>query len=427
MPRRRRRMRLRQRPGIEDRLREAVSILGGSHANLAWRFPLPVAERHSPLAATAAHWDRIHGGAARARLHEYLVRRIRQWRPEVILTEPVDPRGTDPLAQRINQTVLSAVEAAGDPLAETDQALVTGLTPWKVKKVFSSEGPEQSGLLNLTTAQLAPRLGTSLADQATLGRQLLDSRHRWPARTLGFRLLQNQVSGESGRQDFFSGIPMQPGSPTRRELHSPPPTGHAGDQPFDPAAPQRRTTVAPRCDFVAPRSSLAGAGREPDPRSGRAAGAQVLFELAQSLQRAGQLDLAADVYDHLLRRFPDDPLCESAVVWLIQFSSSREARWAFRRTELIRPRPHRHRRRLARWSCRRASFQPVTRWRSSRRFARSVTSGNFQGRGHSSGCSGLRPVDPGPLSTAVCRPGGTVSVAGRPARFTDRRTRATAI
>jgi photosystem II stability/assembly factor-like uncharacterized protein len=319
----------------EDRLREAVSILGGSHANLAWRFPLPVAGRHSPLAATTAHWDRIHGGAARARLHEYLVRRIRQWRPEVILTEPVDPRGTDPLAQLINQTVLSAVEAAADPLAETDQALVTGLTPWKVKKVFSSEGPEQSGLWNLTTAQLAPRLGTSLADQATLGRQLLDSRHRWPARTLGFRLLQNQVSGESGRQDFFSGIPMQPGSATRRELHSPPPTGM---REISRLIQQRRNVEQLlRHAATSPHHGAAWLGqvenliRDLD----AAAGAQVLFELAQSLQRTGQLDLAADVYDHLLRRFPDNPLCEPAVIWLIEFSSSREARWAFRRTELI--------------------------------------------------------------------------------------------
>ncbi len=320
---------------IEERLSEAISALGGSHANLARGFPLPVAGRNSPLASIAAGWEREHGSPAHARLHEYLVRKIRQWRPDVILTEPIRPHGEDELAQLINQTVLSAVEAAADPLAETDQALVTGLTPWTVKKVFSFEGPDQSGTLNLTTAQLAPRLGSSLADQAILGQQLLGSQHRWPAQTLGFRLLQSRLPGELGRQEFFSGIPMPPGSDARRQLHSPPPK----DMRSISRLIQQRRNIEQLMRYAS-ASSQHGASwlgqvenliRDLD----APAGGQVLFESAQSLQRSGQLRLAADMYDYLLQRFPDNPLCEAAAIWLIQFSSSSEARWAFRRLDQV--------------------------------------------------------------------------------------------
>jgi len=319
----------------EDRLREAVSILGGSQASLAWGFPLPLAERNAPLAEIGAAWDRLHGSPAQGRLHEYLVRRIRQWRPDVIVTEPISPRGENELAQLINQAVLAAVEAAANPLAEPDQSLVTGLKPWPVTKVFSFEGPEQTGTQNLTTAELAPRMGQSLADQATLGRQLLDPQHRWPARTLGFRLLLSRLPTEVSRQDFFSGIPMPPGSPARRQLHAPPPK----DMRTISRLIQQRRNIEQLLRYTS-ASSRHGATwlgqiedliRDLDAQ----AGAQVLFELAQSLQRAGQLDLVADVYDYLLRRFPADPLCEAAVIWLVQFSASSEARWAFERPGMV--------------------------------------------------------------------------------------------
>lgn len=319
---------------LEDRLCEAVTTLGGCSAELSWQFPLPVAGDHQPLSEIVAQWERLHGSAEQDRLQEYLVRKIRQWRPEVIITEPTRPRSDDQLAQWINQAVLSAIEAAADPLAETDQALVTGLGPWETKKVFGFEGPDQTGSVNLTTAQLAARLGTSLADHAALGRQLLESQHRWPAQTLGFRLLQSRIPGELSRQDFFSGIPMQPGSATRRPLHSHPPQ----DLRTVSRLIQQRRNIEQLLRYASSSSQhqatwfsqVENLIRDLDASSG----AQVLFELAHSLRNSGELERAADVYDYLLQRFPDDPLCESAAIWLIQYSSSGEAQWAFRSAKL---------------------------------------------------------------------------------------------
>ncbi|MCH5374859.1 MAG: YCF48-related protein, partial [Planctomycetes bacterium] len=318
----------------EDRLREAVSIVGGSYANLAWGFPLPVAGRDVPMSVIVGGWDRVHGSASQSHLHEYLVRKIRQWRPEIIVTDPLRPRGQNDLAQLINQTVLAAVDAAADPLAETDQALVTGLRPWQTKKVFSYEGRDQSATLNLTTSQLAPQLGQSLADQAALGWQLLQSHHEWPAQTLGFRLLLNRLPVELGRQSFFSGISLPQGGEARRQLGAPPPK----DLRAISRLIQQRRNIEHLLRYAS-ESSRRGAAwlgqvedliRGLDPQSS----GRVLFELGQSLEQSGQTDLAAEVYDFLLRRFPEDPLGEAAAIWLILFSASSEAAWAFRPSSL---------------------------------------------------------------------------------------------
>jgi hypothetical protein len=324
-------------------------------------FPLPVGRSNSPLASIAASWERRHGSPAHARLHEYLVRKIRQWRPDVILTEPIRPRGEDELAQLINQTVLSAVEAAADPLAETDQALVTGLTPWTVKKVFSFEGPDQSRCVELDHRPVGTTAGQFLGRPGDLGPTIARFAAPMAGSDTGFRLLQSRLPGELGRQDFFSGIPMQPGSAARRQLHSPPPK----DMRSISRLIQQRRNIEQLMRYAS-ASSQHGATwlgqvenliRDLD----APAGAQVLFESAQSLQRSGNC-IWPPICTTIAAAFPDDPLCEAAAIWLIQFSSSSEARWAFRRLDRSPMCCHPSGRR--RWCCRPGSSPPVTLPRS---------------------------------------------------------------
>ncbi len=146
----------------EQRTHEAVVAVGGSQAETAWQFPLRYLGVKLPAAAIAAGWERGTEARSQDALEAYAVRQIRIWRPEIVVTEPASPRGEDPLGQMVNQAVLDAVEKAGEPSQFVEQIGAAGLAPWKVKKVFGSLGGDVAGNVNLTTSQLASRLGRSL-------------------------------------------------------------------------------------------------------------------------------------------------------------------------------------------------------------------------------------------------------------------------
>ena len=102
-------------------------------AKTAWAFPIRqpgVALSAEQLVAT---WDRIHDGQGIQRLEAYLVREIRCWRPEVIVTHAASPRGDDLLGHTINQMVLRAAEQAADAQRFPEQITQLGLEPWQAQ------------------------------------------------------------------------------------------------------------------------------------------------------------------------------------------------------------------------------------------------------------------------------------------------------
>ena len=314
-----------------QRTHEAIVAVGGSQAETAWQFPLRYAGLQLSPAAIDAEWQRWHGVNAREALQAYVVRQIRIWRPEVVVTEPASPRGDDPVGQLVNQAVLAAVDKAADGIQFAEQVGGAGLAPWKVKKVFSSLGAEAAGSVNLTTSQLAARLGGSLVDQARPGSQLLRTRHQDAPATYGFRLLVNRAPDDVGQRDFFSGTQAASTGECRRDMLKPPP----GDVRSLTRLAQQRRNTQQLLEHLAKSSSAEAAwlsqvenltrGLEP------AAGSEVLFELAQNLLDAGRPDLAATVYDLLVRQDPSHPLCEAALVWLLQYQASGEAQWGLQR------------------------------------------------------------------------------------------------
>ena len=168
-----------------------------------------------------AIWDRVNDGHGVDLMEELIVRKIRQWRPEVIVTEAASPRGDRPLSHVINQIVLSAVRNAADATSHPDHATIAGLEPWAVKKVFCVAGEDDHATVTLTTAQLATRLGRSVAEHAADGYALVRSRYEASPVTVGFRLLQDGLPQSVGRKDIFSGIYLQPGGEARRQASQP--------------------------------------------------------------------------------------------------------------------------------------------------------------------------------------------------------------
>lgn len=315
---------------LDQRTHEAVVAVGGSLAETAWQFPVRYPGLKLPAAALAAGWERAGGARGRDALEAYVVRQIRIWRPEIVVTEPASARDDDPLGQMVNQAVLAAVEKAGDASQFAEQIGAAGLEPWKVKKVYGSLGGDVAGSVNLTVSQLAPRLGGSLLDHARRGWQLLRTEHHQPPQTYGFRLLVHRLAGDAGQRDFFSGTNAPAGGDCRRESFAPPP----GDlRSLSRLALQRRNTqqlLQHLAESTPAEAAWLGQVESLIRVLERSAGSEVLFELAQSLIDAGRADLAAAVYDLLIRHDPASPLCEASLVWLVQYHASGETGWGLK-------------------------------------------------------------------------------------------------
>jgi photosystem II stability/assembly factor-like uncharacterized protein len=314
-----------------ERAHAAVITAGGSASDGSWRFPLPEAGLMSTSEAVLARWNAANDGQAIARLEEHLVRRIRQWRPETIVTEDVSPRGENPLAHLANQVTLAAVDKAADAGAYPDQINRAGLSVWRVKKVLTLLSPEKQGTINITPSQWAPRLGRSVAEQAELGRGQLVRDCVASPRNVGLSLLIDRLPQDSGKRNVMSGIALQAGGEARRLLCDPP----VGNLETLSQIAQKRHNVEQLLDRMSSDATVGAGwlGQAADLTKGlssRTAG-EILWQLARKYQQTGKTREAADAMNLLVEKHPQHPLADAAALWLVQYYSSSEVAWRERK------------------------------------------------------------------------------------------------
>ena len=313
------------------RTQAAVLAAGSSFADAAWQFPLQEPGLPQSTESILTNWNALHSGHAIERMEEHLVRRIRQWQPDVIVTEDVSPRGDNPLAHLTNQVTLAAVQKAADLMAYSDQVTLAGLAPWKVKKVLTLLPEGKQGLINITPAQWAPRLGRSLADVAESGRSLILDDVSPGARNVGLSLLVDHLPQETGRRDVMSGISLNPGSEARRPLANPP----AGDLEQLSRLAQKRHNVEQLLARIDGGGASLGnwLGQVDELTRGLPArqSGEILWQLGQRYHQAGRSDSAAEALELLLQKHPQHPLTDRAAVWLVQYYASGEMTWRERK------------------------------------------------------------------------------------------------
>lgn len=311
---------------LADRAYEALMNLGACGARTAWQFPLrqPGVDVSEPRILDA--WNRIHNGHGLAALEAYLVRQIRLWRPELIVTRGAAVQGDDPLGHVLQKVVLQAAVLAADATAHRQQLDGAGLAPWQVRRVIASLGPALPGPITLSAGQLADRLGCSLGELADRARPLLTEGGTPQPQTLGFQILFDQIP-DQGRRDFLGGIAIAPGSEARRTLSD---SVAESLDVLRRTAQKRRTTRAivehSRQDSRSGRELLAQVGQLMqglDPASA----AELLDQLGRQYHRVGQWGAAAETLGLLVQQYPDHPLARPAIVWLVNYYASAEVAW----------------------------------------------------------------------------------------------------
>ena len=311
----------------QDRTTAAVTASGGTNSMHSWRYPLP----HQQLAFSEEQiikrWNRAHDGRALPLVQAELVRTIRTWRPDVVITvgESKSQRqsGQNGLVGRLVQ---AAAKGAGDTTIHPEQLTHGGLAHWQVKKVFTICEADVAGDVSISGSSLALRLQQSLSEYCADAHAMLQPS---PAeRTLyEFRLANHRVAQEVARRDFFSGIVLHPGGEARRRLGEVPP----GNVDALRRAAQKRRNVA---QLIAQTESVAigddawlGQVNELTRGLSDSAAARLIYQLASRYAETGRADLAVEAFQILAERYRTEPISEQAFTWLIRHYTSSEAAW----------------------------------------------------------------------------------------------------
>ena len=318
---------LNSQPASRDRTREAMLAAGAAADETAWRFPLPPDDLDLSPAGQLAALDRANDGRAIRQLEQHLVTQLRMWRPDVVITHhaPADEEAAESMDSLVEKLVLRAVERAADTSQAGELVAGTGLIPWQVKRVFGVAPAGSQGDESIPTGRFSPWLGASLADWSAPARRLLVGKHATPPDVHELHLLfaddRAAASGTGGRRGLFGGIALAHGSDARRP---------APELQLDELDNLRRHATRRRhleklmevSEGNAAWAAQLGALIEGLDAN---AGAELLSQLATGYRQTGRLDLAADTYYLLARSWPDHPLAEPALHWLVHFYASGEA------------------------------------------------------------------------------------------------------
>ncbi len=308
-----------------DRFQEAAVRVGACAGLSAWQFPLRQPGLEMPSAQIVQAWDAIYEGRGLESLEAYLIRLLRTWRPEVVVIH--DPARAETDAVRLlAQTALKAVAAAAEPGADRNHGDTMGLAPWQVTRVVSALGPTTPAPLQVTSSQLADRLGRTLGEVGSRARGLVANRVEPAPQMLGFQVAFDLAAPDRRGRDFFAGLKLAPESDCRRlplagTMESPDLLRRLAQRRQNAQAIIQRGKDDPRsrAALVAEVRDLAE-GIEPD------AAVELLYQLAQSYHASGEWDCAAEVFQVISREYAAQSLSRAAQTWLVQYYASGEAR-----------------------------------------------------------------------------------------------------
>jgi photosystem II stability/assembly factor-like uncharacterized protein/TolA-binding protein len=301
---------------------------GAASGEMLWQFPLPQYFSRSDKNSLLKFWNTLHGDHAEQQLMRQLVLALRMWRPDVVITDHPDAQATGNAAGAlIAQALHEAFKVAADPKMFPEQIEQLGLETWQVKKVCSVWNKRDGAHLAFDTNAEGQRIESTYGEFAAHAASLLGAVTP-PQRY--YRVLDSNIEGATNHKHLLEGMPPLAVGVGRRALA---PLLKLDDKLVAAIKEQRQLLILaknPGHEMFNPNKLLGQLGpvlaRLPDERGSKAA-----FTIASEFARQGQWQLAREAFLEMIDRYPAHPLSVDAYRWLIQHSSSSEAR---RRNEL---------------------------------------------------------------------------------------------
>lgn len=265
-----------------------------------------------------------HGDVADDLLAE-VARQIRIWKPAVVIGP--DEAHDSSIDEQISQAVLEVANQSphDDRFAHYTEQLA--LPSWRISRVFSVARGENRGTHRVEHTAAVPQSGQTLAEVASAARSLFAPRVHLPIATDEFHLKAN-LAGEptAAVDDLAAGLGIVHDSDSRRP--------QAGALPFDAQLERRlaekRRNLANIFRYAEGNPALLAQVGQMTSDLDESAAAALLYELATQFRLAHQFQLAADTLNLLARRFPNEPLADQALTWLVQFYASGETAHVYR-------------------------------------------------------------------------------------------------
>lgn len=347
---------LHERLTAEMRLAEVVRRVGANSSSVAWQIsaPSPRLDLDADAALSAVEGQR-NGQATRllkdgllkeGLLKVDLVRRIRQWRPSVVLLPAAPSPRERPLDDLVHRMAREALAEAADATAHAQLAVAWRLPPWKVERVLAAAPAGERGVCRIDVQRSGRRLGRPLVDLAATSRALLSDPLSCDRPTMETFVDRTQSApSRAGRllgdargdvreyvlvsgippvrgDDLFSGLSIPPGDAAQRAWEVREENRHAiGDRRLALRRHSLRSALPPSA--ATPGWLMQGGdvveGLDADQ------GSAALYELAARHLERGEALQGAEVCQELVRRFGEHPLADAALAWLAPFYASGEA------------------------------------------------------------------------------------------------------